>query len=138
MKKLKAVGRAAGVALCASVMVAAGSGIANASAKSAGWDHVGTSTFKHRDTDLHLWFTSYVHSTGGSFMACVDKTQFKETVALWEHDASNSRKVASKTTSGGCLTFNNIGDYVDGNNNKAEFMVSTTDAEGGGTVLYYD
>ncbi|GAA3121581.1 hypothetical protein ACFQ0X_27355 [Streptomyces rectiviolaceus] len=134
MKKLKAVG----VAFCASVMVAAGSGAANASAAPAGWNHVGSSTFKYRDTDQHLWFTGYSHSTGGSFKACVDRTQFKETVALWEHDSSNSRKVASRSTSGGCLTFNNIGDYVDGANNKAEFMVSTTDAEGGGGVVFYD
>lgn len=131
MRKYQAVG----VALFAAAAVMSGSGIASAS---AGWDYVGASDFSNRDVDSHLWFTDYVHSTGGSFRACVGHTSEKYTYALWEHDSSNSRKVASKSSKGGCLVFNGIDDYVDGSNNKAELMLSTTNPEGGDGVAYYD
>ncbi|GGV31574.1 hypothetical protein GCM10010277_15370 [Streptomyces longisporoflavus] len=124
------------MAFCASVMVAAGSGgIANAA---AGWDHVGSSTFKHRDVDSHLWFTGYSHSTGGSFKVCIDKTQFKEEITLWEQDSNGMKDVGKRSTKGGCHVFNGLGDYVDGSNKKAELTLSTTDAEGGGRVFFYD
>ncbi|MEU4996661.1 hypothetical protein [Streptomyces sp. NPDC021622] len=131
MKKLKAIG----VTLFASALVATGSGFAHAS---SGWDYRGASTFKNRDVELHLWFRSYVHSGGGSFMACVDPTSDTYTYALWEYDKTESRKVSSKRSNGGCLTFKNIGDYVDGSNNKAEFMLSTANPEGGDGVTYWD
>ncbi|MFB5661922.1 hypothetical protein [Alteribacillus sp. HJP-4] len=102
------------------------------------WDYVGSSDFKNRDVDLGLWFTNYVHSGGGNFMACVDPTKRQHSYALWEYDPSASKKVAAKTSNGGCLTFNNIGSYVDGANNKAEFMLSTTNPEGGGGVTFWD
>lgn len=131
MGKLKVIG----VAFFASVAVAAGMGTANAS---SGWDPVGSSTFKHRDVNLGQWFTDYVYSSGGNFMACVDSTSRSHSYTLWEHDPSGSKKVATKSSSGGCLTFNDIGDYVDGDNKKAEFMLSTNNPEGGYGVLFYD
>lgn len=125
-----------GVALFASMAVAVGAGSATAS---GGWDDAGSSSFKYRDTSLHLWFTGYVKSTGGNFRACVDPTDRAHEYALWEHDTSVSKKVSSsRSSSGGCLTFKSIGDYVDGDNNRAEFFLSTTDPEGGGGVVFFD
>ncbi|MGW7516862.1 hypothetical protein ACWGJ2_14835 [Streptomyces sp. NPDC054796] len=88
--------------------------------------------------DNGLWFTDYVQSSGGSFRTCLANKSETYTYTLWEHDSSNSRKIASKSSKGGCLVFNGIDDYVDGGNNKAELMLSTNNPEGGDGVAFYD
>ncbi|MFD0167699.1 hypothetical protein ACFVJH_26685 [Streptomyces decoyicus] len=131
MKKLKVIS----VALFSSVLIAAGASPASAS---SGWDYVGASDFSYRDVDLHEWFTKYHLSAGGDFMVCVTRTPEAHDYSLWEYDASASKRVATRTTSHGCLTFKNIGKLVDGDNHRAEFMISTTNPEGTATVAFYD
>ncbi|WP_329375647.1 hypothetical protein OG625_40370 (plasmid) [Streptomyces sp. NBC_01351] len=105
---------------------------------SSGWDYVGASTFRYRDTNLGEWFTGYVYSTGGNFLACVSSRTSYHKYSLWERDDTGSRRISTVTSKGGCLTFKGLDAYVDGANNKAEFMLSTNDPQGGYSVTYYD
>ncbi|MFI6767522.1 hypothetical protein [Streptomyces sp. NPDC050355] len=129
MKKLKA----AGVALFSSALIATGSGAAHAS---AGWDYVGSSEFTRWDEEIHF-YTNYHLSTGGDFRTChTSQPEGANTFTLWEYDPNGSKKVRSYSLSKGCFIFKNIGNLVDGDNNKAEFFISTNLGEGG--VAFYD
>ncbi|MCK1995144.1 hypothetical protein GW626_18715 [Peribacillus muralis] len=107
---------------------------------SGGWDDVGSS--KMNQWDEIGWHSGYVHSTGGDFLVCVDPAnKWGMTYTLWEYDSpSYSKKVGTRNYTGvGCLSaFRGIGAYVDGDNKKAEFFISTTDAEGTGTAMFWD
>ncbi|MER6184883.1 hypothetical protein [Streptomyces sp. NPDC001652] len=110
-------------------------------AQAAGWDAVGNSTFSYRDVNLSLWFTGYVYSTGGDFQACVGRhnDSYTHQYSLWEHDDTGSKKVATKSgKQGDCFIFRDIGAYVDGSNNKAEFFLGSNDPEGGYEVTFWD
>jgi hypothetical protein len=124
-------------AVAASALLAS-TGTAHAT---AGWQSVGDSSFKYVDVNLGLWFTGYVYSGGGDFQACVThhNDSWTHEYSLWEYDPSGSKRVATRSgKQGDCFIFRDIGAYVDGDNNKAEFFLGTDDPEGGYEVLFWD
>ncbi|GLW49048.1 hypothetical protein Stsp02_47090 [Streptomyces sp. NBRC 14336] len=132
--------RKTALAVLAASALFAGAGTSHAA---AGWQYVGGSEFTKRDdTIISNWFTAhYVYSGGGDFQACVahDNDSYTHGYTLWEQDSSTMKKVATKYgKQGDCFIFRDIGAYVDGDNNKAEFRLSTDDPEGGYEVLFWD
>ncbi|MET8472480.1 hypothetical protein ABZY90_19165 [Streptomyces sp. NPDC006422] len=104
-------------------------------AAAAGWTDLGTKGVYYQSE----YRTHVVHSGGGSFKACITTSSSqKDTYHLYEQDAEKyDAKLVADVNSGGCWTFNNLDDYVDGDNNRAEFYIGTDDP-GMKRVHYYD
>lgn len=115
---------------------------AGTSHAAAGWQYVGGSNLSKWDVQTTYWFSNhYFYSGGGDFQVCVahHNDSWTHGYTLWEQDSSDMKRVATKYgQQGDCFIFRDIGAYVDGDNNKAEFRVSTDDPEGGYEVLAWD
>ncbi|CDQ40823.1 MULTISPECIES: hypothetical protein [Virgibacillus] len=80
-----------------------------------GWDYVGYSIFFNT--------TGIAESTGGDFKYCLDAGP-SGWYKLWEDDPVGDDFVGERYLSHGeCAIFRNIGGFVDGSNNEAEFYV---------------
>ncbi|MFA3876404.1 hypothetical protein ABS735_22390 [Streptomyces sp. MMCC 100] len=109
---------------------------AAAPAGGGSWDDLGT-----RDAYYQSEYrTKTVKSAGGDFRACITTSATtKESYNLYEQDAEpyNAKRVAT-VKGAGCWVFRDIGDYVDGDNNRAEFYIGTEDDPEMVRVHYYD
>ncbi|SDW31669.1 hypothetical protein SAMN05444487_102232 [Marininema mesophilum] len=99
-----------------------------------GWDYVGKSTFTTQ--------SSTVQSSGGNFQFCFSQTStiVPGTYWLWEDDGDDHQLAGEVTISAGthpCAVFYGIGGYVDGSNNKAEFLLMKNNSKTA-TVKFYD
>lgn len=108
----------------------------SAQARTAGageWDKLGTYTY--------IYSSNPVYSGGGDFRVCLSsKSNFSVTLHLYEDDAGDNQDDyvgANYFSPGECYNFNNIGKYVDGDNNKAEFFVFDYSGKYV-TVTFYD
>ncbi|WP_079527890.1 hypothetical protein [Halobacillus hunanensis] len=82
---------------------------------SGGWDYVGHSTFRE--------YTGVAESTGGDFMFVLNAGP-SGWYHLWEDDPAVNDYVGKKYLSHGeSAIFRNIGGFVDGSNDEAEFFV---------------
>lgn len=97
------------------------------------WDYVGSSTLSYVSSGVYA--SGYVHSGGGDFLVCASRGNYYD---LWEYDGGHSTNdyVSTKWISaGGCTPWRDIGNYVDGDNKKAEFFVA---ASASANVDFYD
>ncbi|SDW31472.1 hypothetical protein SAMN05444487_102231 [Marininema mesophilum] len=96
------------------------------------WDYIGSSTF----TDQ----SSVAKSSGGSFKFTFKSasTAVNGTYWLWEEDPDGFQYVGKVTVKdGGGGEFYNVGGFVDGSNNRAEFVL-TKDNSQQTTVNFYN
>lgn len=97
------------------------------------WDYLGTQTY--------IYSSKPVYSGGGDFKVCLSSNMnISLSLHLYEDDAGDNpdEYVGSNYFSPGeCHVFSNIGKYVDGDNNKAEFYVSDYTGKYI-TVTFYD
>ncbi|MGY0021235.1 hypothetical protein ACVHNB_19940 [Streptomyces sp. YJ-C3] len=101
--------------------------VATPAQASAGWDYIGTTDFGKFD---NRWATSpSALSSGGDVKFCIisDTTKTEE-YELWENDTTDDDYVLAVKGSG-CWTVRDIGNYVDGDNNRAEFRIETFDSQ---------
>jgi hypothetical protein len=105
---------------------------------SPGWDFVGTSGFTYVGNQ-GAWVSSPAPSKGGNFRICmVTGSTTKQSYHLHEEDPNGGDEVgAASRTGSGCIDWYNIGRYVDGSNQRAEFYVFTGDSKVQ-SVAYYD
>ncbi|MBO8200934.1 hypothetical protein JW613_21870 [Streptomyces smyrnaeus] len=99
------------------------------------WDDLGTHGVYYQSR----YRTKAVKSGGGDFKACITTTSTdSEFYDLLEQDSDPIRaKRVSQVRGAGCWIFRNIGAYVDGDNNRAEFFIGTIDG-GMKRVHYWD
>ncbi|MDQ1013596.1 hypothetical protein [Streptomyces afghaniensis] len=92
---------------------------------SAGWDYVGTKNFYPVEND---WYqTGEIKSTGGDVKACITTASSSYYYYdLQEMDGAQWDLVDS-VRGAGCWTWRDIGRWVDGSNNRAEFVIVTND-----------
>ncbi|MGP4111498.1 hypothetical protein ACTWP5_11335 [Streptomyces sp. 4N509B] len=99
------------------------------------WDLVAESGFVQTSG---YSITKQALSAGGDFLFCVTEGGHHR---LREADTNGDDFVDTSFRSylqpGGCELYENIGSYVDGSNNRAEFYVERIET-GGGTVSFYD
>ncbi|WP_163528092.1 hypothetical protein [Halobacillus ihumii] len=102
---------------------------------SSGWDYVGSdSVYGTRDGSSASWSKTF-YSTGGDFRVCLsgfDGNDANTTVRVWLKEMGGYDEVlsfyeipaAEKIGPNGvaCFEFRDIGEWVDGSNNKAEFQ----------------
>ncbi|TDC15536.1 hypothetical protein E1265_26545 [Streptomyces sp. 8K308] len=95
------------------------------------WDHVGTSRFHDSGEDTTRYHSGIGRSAGGDFRACVYTASSTFTAYyLWEDDPDGNADEPVEGRSSDdlpCLVFRDIGRYVDGSNNRAEFYIRTPD-----------
>jgi hypothetical protein len=91
----------------------------------SGWPYYGSAVYA----------SGYVHSGGGSFKVYASKSGY---YTLTEYDPSNADDIVSTKwiNAGGYAVWSNLGDYVDGDNKKAEFFVFSNVASS--KVTFYD
>ncbi|MFC7898457.1 hypothetical protein [Streptomyces sp. NPDC057381] len=95
---------------------------------SGGWDYVGTSEFHRNPYPYQQYSSKPKKSTGGNFLTCITTANTKSAMyQLWEADPGRNDNVATYVGGAGCLAWKNIGKYVDGSNNRAEFYIRTDD-----------
>jgi hypothetical protein len=132
--------RVKGTGVAAAVAALAFIASTPASAAPAGpgeWDYIGSSSFYEVNG---TYYSHEVKSSGGNFKACIEtSTNGRELYGLFEADTNSSHeKIGSSRTqvAGGCETWD-VSAYVDGDNNRAEVYVATTDSKAY-NVRYYD
>lgn len=103
--------------------------MATAQAGAGDWDYRGNRDFHSRNSEYWPYGTGAVYSGGGSFKVCVNSASTEnEYYSLDEYDAgSNPDEQPAIWVGSGCTVISNLGKYVDGSNNRAEFYVTTTD-----------
>ncbi|WP_238189453.1 hypothetical protein [Paenibacillus sp. L3-i20] len=106
-------------------------------ASTDGWQKVGEGTMAYQGGVTYKSIT--VESKGDDFRVCSDKGG---AYTLREYDpGTNADENAGQKTipsGGGCKTWENIGSFVDGTNNRAEFYVLTASSSGPPYVKLYD
>lgn len=108
------------------------------------WDYIGYDYFRTQSKNFY--------SGGGDFMICLDSSSPKGNYYLFEEDPyARDDKVAGVYFNGGsgdnfykvgnlphCHIFRDIGGFVDGTNDRAEFYVSRSTDTGEALVGAYD
>lgn len=115
-----------GVAVLAVALPLSSAQAAHAAAAGPGeWDDLGSHDVFYRS----MYRTDAVKSAGGDFKACITTTTTEnEAYHLREGDGDPQHTQRVATVYGaGCWIFRDIGSYVDGDNNRAEFFIGTTD-----------
>lgn len=94
------------------------------------WDYVGSSTF--------VSSSAYARSGGGDFMVCLNSGPTTY-YYLYEYDPDNADEYVGYVylRAGQCGVFRSIGDYVDGDNKRAEFYVAKNSG-GTASVDFWD
>ncbi|WP_399887216.1 hypothetical protein ACGH7X_22215 [Streptomyces sp. BBFR51] len=128
--------KASGAAVVAAALSLSFAQAAQAAPAGGGWDDLGTREVYYQSH----YRTKTVKSAGGDFRACItSSTTTKRSYSLYEQDAEvYNAKLVATAEGAGCLVFRDIGDYVDGDNNRAEFYIGTEDDPEMVRVHYYD
>ncbi|MEU6196387.1 hypothetical protein [Streptomyces sp. NPDC047061] len=104
---------------------------------SSGWDYIGVTEFPRNSSD-YIRTTGNALSTGGDLEACITTASTKShAYDLWEYDPNNADDFVDAVNGSGCWIFRDIGKYVDGDNNRAEFYIGTYDDDAL-RVYWYD
>ncbi|MBB3077981.1 hypothetical protein [Streptomyces violarus] len=100
------------------------------------WDDLGTKNVYY----FSEYRTKTVQSSGGDFKACItSSTSSNATYGLYEEDAESlNSKLVTTVNKASCWVFRDIGAYVDGDNDRAEFYIGTGDDSEMVRVHYYD
>ncbi|MBH5317340.1 hypothetical protein I6N90_05875 [Paenibacillus sp. GSMTC-2017] len=97
-----------------------------------GLDYIGHYPMHYKpDAQVWKWSTSVAYSGGGDFRICPSGASSAKEYVLWENDPGedNDDHVGRVTLEPReCYTFRDIGRFVDGDNRKAEFYVTTRTA----------
>jgi hypothetical protein len=137
--KVKTLNRrkAAGVAVTAAAlsMCLTQSALA-APAGRGSWDDLGSKNAYY----FSEYRTKTVQSSGGDFKACItSSTTGNATYGLYEEDAESlNSKLVTTVNKASCWVFRDIGAYVDGDNDRAEFYIGTGEDSEILRVHYYD
>jgi hypothetical protein len=137
--KVKTLNRrkAAGVAVTAAAlsMCLTQSALA-APAGGGSWDDLGSKNAYY----FSEYRTKTVQSSGGDFKACItSSTTGNATYGLYEEDAESlNSKLVTTVNKASCWVFRDIGAYVDGDNDRAEFYIGTGEDSEILRVHYYD
>lgn len=103
------------------------------------YTYVGGSRIAYSGTHA-AWVSEPITSTGGDFKVCVEtRSTSNQAYRLYEYDPSNADDFVGTRwrTGSGCLEWHNVGDFVDGSDNRAEFYLHTADSKAW-WVDYYD
>jgi hypothetical protein len=104
---------------------------------SSGWDYIGYTKFPVSAKEEYEQ-SGRILSTGGDLMACISTGSTKKyAYDLWEYDVSSGDEFVGAVSGNGCWIWRDIGKYVDGDNNRAEFYIGTFDWDAVG-VQWYD
>lgn len=89
------------------------------------WDFLGSSELR-LTTISGYYITDYVRSGGGDFAICLEEATSAGYFTVKEYDPNNDDDVVRTVylAEGYCAILRDIGGYVDGDNNRAEFYVS--------------
>lgn len=96
------------------------------------WDYIGSSTFTSS--------SAIAYSTGGDFAFCLYSGP-KAVYELWEDDPGNSNNDyvgKAEISKNQCGIVRGIGNFVDGDNKRAEFYVKKIGAGGSATIDFWD
>jgi hypothetical protein len=108
----------------------------SAPAGGSNWDDLGTKGVYYQSQ----YRTKTVNSAGGDFKACITTSATTtETYHLYEEDADvHNPKPVTSVDGASCWVFRDIGAYVDGGNDRAEFYIGTEGDPEMVRVHYYD
>jgi len=99
------------------------------------WDYVGQRRFT-------VSFSEPIYSGGGDFMVKLGYMDFSSnTYHLYEYDPNNSDDFVGKytfSTTNKEWILRDIGNFVDGDNGKAEFYLVSTRTDGSSYFVFYD
>ncbi|MGR4851271.1 hypothetical protein ACWKT3_35640 [Streptomyces violaceus] len=129
--------KAAGVAVTTAALSMCFTQSAQAApAGGGGWDDLGTKGVYYQSE----YRTKTVRSGGGDFKACITTSATtNETYNLYEEDAESSNaKLVTSVDKASCWVFRDLGAYVDGGNDRAEFYIGTEGDPEMVRVHYYD
>ncbi len=101
------------------------------------WDYLGSRALQVTNIP-NQFSTGYVESGGGDFAICLEDSTSAGIFRVMEYDPGNADEEVREVylSEGACSILRDIGGYVDGDNNRAEFYVTT----GGilGTIGFWD
>lgn len=138
--KLPNRSKAAGVAVVTAALALSFAPAAQAAqaapAGGGSWDDLGSRSVYYQSH----YRTKPVKSAGGDFRACITTSSTtKEFYHLYEEDGEvYNPKLVTSVEGAGCWVFRDIGDYVDGDNDRAEFYIAADNDSEMLRVHYYD
>jgi hypothetical protein len=101
------------------------------------WDYLGSSALQVTGT-YNYFTTNHVKSGGGDFAICLEDATSAGIFTVMEYDPDNADDKVREVylSEGACSILRDIGGYVDGDNNRAEFYVATAGILG--TIGFWD